>query len=168
MVSGVCRLRQTVNVTNDSVKFSTTLFQADDMKATGVVVPPEVIEQLGAGRKPPVHVSLNGYEYRTTIAVMGGQSMFGVSAAIRKETGLSAGDAIDVELRVASTPREVDVPDDFAAVLAAEPAALAFFEGLSNSLRRYHVDNINGAKTPDTRARRIEKSVSLFLAGKPR
>jgi len=153
---------------DDSVTFRTTLWGADDMNATGVVVPPEVIELLGAGKKPPVHVTLNGYEYRTTIAVMGGEYMFGVSAAIRKETGLAAGDPIEVVLRVASTPREVSVPDDFAAALTAEPAARAFFDGLSNSVRRYHVDNINGAKTDETRARRIEKAVSLFLAGKQR
>jgi uncharacterized protein YdeI (YjbR/CyaY-like superfamily) len=90
------------------------------------------------------------------------------STAIRSETGLSAGDAVDVVLRVASTPREVDVPADFAAALDADPAARTFFEGLSNSIQRYHIDNIEGAKTAETRARRIEKAIGLFLAGQAR
>lgn len=135
---------------------------------TGIVVPPEAIEQLGAGKRPPVLVDVNGYEYRNTVAVMDGQYMIGISAAIRKATGLRGGDPIRVRLTVADTPREVTVPADFAAALAADPAAQDFFQGLSNSLQRYHVDNVTGAKAAETRQRRIEKSIALFRAGKKR
>ena len=135
---------------------------------TGIVVPDSVIEELGGGHRPPVLVDLNGYQYRYTVGVMGGRHMVGISAAVRKETGLTGGDPIRVTLTVADTPREVDMPDDLAAALAADPAAADFFDKLSNSLQRYHVDNVNGAKTPETRQRRIEKAVALFLAGKKR
>jgi len=135
---------------------------------TGIEVPAEVVEQLGAGKRPPVLVNVNGYEYRNTVAVMGGKYLIGISAAIREETGLKGGDPIRVELTVADTPREVNVPEDFAAALSAEPAAQTFFDGLSNSLQRYHVNNITGAKTEETRQRRIEKAVALFLDGKQR
>jgi uncharacterized protein YdeI (YjbR/CyaY-like superfamily) len=60
------------------------------------------------------------------------------------------------------------VPDDLAAALSADPAAGAFFRKLSGSLRRYHVDNINAAKTTETRQRRIDKAVTLFREGKQR
>jgi uncharacterized protein YdeI (YjbR/CyaY-like superfamily) len=73
-----------------------------------------------------------------------------------------------VTLTLADTPREVDVPDDFAAALAADPGAGAFFAALSNSLQRYHVGSITEAKTPETRQRRIEKAISLFREGKKR
>ena len=135
---------------------------------TGIVVPDEIIEQLGAGRRPPVTVNVNGYEYRSTVAVMGGKHMIGISAAIRKETGLKGGDPIAVTLELAESPREVHVPDDFAAALAADTSAGDLFASLSNSLQRYHVDNINGAKTDETRQRRIDKAVALFRAGKKR
>lgn len=135
---------------------------------TGIVVPDDVIEQLGAGRRPPVLVDVNGYGYRSTVAVMGGQHLIGISAAIRAATGLKAGDPIRVVLTVADTPREVDVPADLAAALGAEESTAAFFGKLSNSLQRYHVDNINGAKTAETRQRRIEKAVALFREGKQR
>ena len=75
---------------------------------------------------------------------------------------------MEVEIEVDSSPREIDMPDDFAAALDAEPAARATFDGLSNSLKRYHVDLINGAKTDDTRQRRIEKSVATLKEGRPR
>jgi hypothetical protein len=135
---------------------------------TGIVVPEEVIEQLGAGKRPPLLVSVNGYEYRTTAGVMGGRHMVSVSAAVRKATGLQAGDPVRVTLTVADTPREVTVPADFAAALAADEQAGAFFATLPNSLQRYHADNILAAKSAGTRQRRVEKAVALFRDGKQR
>jgi hypothetical protein len=135
---------------------------------TGIVVPDEVIEQLAAGRRPPVLVSVNGYEYRTTVGVMNGRAMISVSAAVRKATGLQGGDAVEVSVTVADTPREATVPPDFAEALAADEQAGTFFGGLSNSLQRYHIDNVNAAKSADTRQRRIEKAIALFRAGKQR
>jgi len=149
-----------------SVEFDTTVAAAGNN--TGIVVPDEAIGRLGAGRRPAVVVNVNGYEYRNTVAVMGGKHMISISAAVRQETGLKGGDPIHVTLTVAQTPREVHVPDDFAAALSADTAAQAFFEKLSNSLQRYHVDTINAAKTTPTRQRRIEKAISLFREGKQR
>lgn len=99
---------------------------------------------------------------------MGGRYMIGLSAAVRTATGLKGGDPIRVTLTVADTPRQVDLPDDFAAALNAEEPARRFFDKLSNSMQRYHVDNVNAAKAPETRQRRIDKAVSLFLDGKQR
>ena len=113
-------------------------------------------------------VGVNGYEYHNTVGVMGGKHMISISAAVRKETGLKGGDAIHVALTVADRAREVNLPTEFSAALAADPTAAAFFAKLSNSLQRYHVDNINGARTVETRQRRIAKSISLFREGKQR
>jgi Domain of unknown function (DUF1905) len=73
-----------------SVEFDTTVAAAGNN--TGIVVPDDAIERLGAGRRPAVVVNVNGYEYRSTVAVMGGRHMISVSAAVRKETGLKGGD----------------------------------------------------------------------------
>jgi hypothetical protein len=149
-----------------SATFETTV--AASGNNTGIVVPDEAIDQLASGKRPSVVVNVNGYEYRNTVAVMGGKYMIGISAAIREATGLKGGDPIRVTLTVADTPREVNVPADFAAALAADASVEAFFAKLSNSLQRYHVDNVNAAKTAETRQRRIEKAVSLFRDGKQR
>ena len=149
-----------------SVTFETTV--AASGNNTGIVVPDEVIEQLAAGKRPPVLVNVNGYEYRNTVGVMGGRHMISISAAVRNATGLQGGDPIRVTLTVADTAREVDVLADFAAALAADERARAFFERLSNSMQRYHVDNINAAKSADTRQRRIDKAIALFLDGRQR
>ena len=149
-----------------SVTFETTV--AVTGNNTGIVVPEEAIEQLASGKRPPVLVNVNGYEYRNTVAVMGGKHMISISAAVRKATGLQGGDPIRVTLVVADAPREVSIPADFAAALAADGQASAFFGGLSNSMQRYHVDNITAAKSADTRQRRIDKAMALFRAGKQR
>jgi hypothetical protein len=148
------------------VTFETTVAVAGNN--TGIVVPEEAIKQLAAGNRPPVVVNLNGYEYQNTVAVMGGKHMISISAAVRKATGLQGGDPIRVTLTVADTPREVVIPADFAAALATDEQASAFFGTLSNSMQRYHVDNIGAAKSADTRQRRIDKAMALFRAGQQR
>ncbi len=148
------------------VAFETTLSASGNN--TGIVVPDDVVERLGRGKRPPVLVTVNDYEYRSTVAVMGGRYVISLSAAVRAATGLKGGDPISVTLQVADTPREVEVPSDFAAAMEQQEPARQFFDGLSNSVQRYHVDNINAAKAPETRQRRIDKSVGLFLAGKQR
>ena len=151
---------------NPTVSFDTEL--AAFGNNTGIVVPPEAIEALGGGKRPPVDVNVNGYGYRSTVAVMGGQSLISVNADTRKATGLSGGDPISVTLTLNEAPREVEVPPEFAAALQAQPEAETFFAGLSNSLQRYHADQVAGAKTDETRQRRIDKAIALFLDGKKR
>lgn len=155
-------------MTLDPVRFRTTLHQAEGKNATGIVVPPEIVEALDAGKRAPVLVSVNGYEYRSTLAVMGGQTMVSVSAAVRASAGVVGGDVIDVELVVDRSSRVVSLPEDFVEALDAAAGTRGFFDGLSNSVQRFHVDNINAAKTPETRQRRIDKAVSTFQQGKQR
>ena len=155
-----------MTATTPSATFATTVAMSGNK--TGIQVPVEAIERLGAGRRPPVLVDVNGFEYRSTVAVMGGKYMIGISAAVREASGLRGGDPIRVTLSLAESPREVDVPSDFAEALAADPEAAAFFAGLSNSLQRYHVDLINTAKATDTRRRRVEKAIALFREGRKR
>jgi Bacteriocin-protection, YdeI or OmpD-Associated/Domain of unknown function (DUF1905) len=151
---------------SNSVSFTTTLKGIGNN--TGIVVPPELIEQLGSTKRPAVTVDLNGHVYPSTVGVMGGESLVPVSAAIRKVTGLNAGDPIKVTLTLNTAPRTIDVPEDFAAALDSIPSTRTFFESLSNSLQRFHVDNIGAAKTEETRERRIDKSIDLFRQGKQR
>jgi uncharacterized protein YdeI (YjbR/CyaY-like superfamily) len=71
-----------------------------------------------------------------------------------------------VDIVLDEQPREVDVPADFAAALDAEPAARAFFDGLSYSQRSWFVLGIEEAKKPETRASRITKAVDRLAAGR--
>jgi bifunctional DNA-binding transcriptional regulator/antitoxin component of YhaV-PrlF toxin-antitoxin module len=131
--------------------------------ATGVEVPAEVVERMGAGKRPAVHVTINGYSYRSTVAVMGGVFMLPVSAEVRTAAGITAGDTVEVQLALDTEPRTVPVPTDLAAALDATPAARQAFERLSYSHKRQHVLAVEDAKTPETRQRRIAKTISTLL-----
>jgi hypothetical protein len=148
------------------VKFRTTVLQSGKNTA-GFQIPDEIVEELGAGKKPPVKVTINdSYTYRTSIAVMGGVFMMSLSAENRAKSGVNSGDEVDLEVVVDTEPRKMVVPDDLAAALDADPEAKKFFESLSYSNQRRHIDPIEQAKSPETRQRRIEKSVSGFHDGK--
>ena len=132
-------------------------------------MPAEVVDALGGGKRPRVTVTINGqHTYRSSVAVLGGRYMLGVSAENRAAAGVEGGQDVDVELELDTAPREVTVPPDFASALAAEPAAQATFDGLSYSNKSWHVLQIDGAKTDETRQRRIAKSVEALRAGKVR
>ena len=64
--------------------------------ATGIEVPPEVVQSLGSSKKPAVKVRLGSYVYRSTIAVRGDKFMLPVSADHRQVAGLKAGDQVSV------------------------------------------------------------------------
>jgi hypothetical protein len=136
--------------------------------ATGFEVPADVVETLGRGKRPPVTVRIGEHQYRSTVAVMDGRYLLPLSAENREAAGVAAGDEVEVELELDTAPREVEVPDDLARALDAEPDARRTFDALSNSNRKWHVLQVTGAKSDETRARRIAKSVATLREGRQR
>ena len=140
------------------ISFRTVILRAGKT-ATGIEVPAELVAKLGASKRPPVRVTVNGHTYRSTVAVMGGKFMVGVSAENRAAAQVEGGDEVDVELELDTAPREVPVPADLAAALDRDPAARQRFDSLSYSRRQAHVLSVEGAKTDETRLRRIARVV---------
>jgi hypothetical protein len=136
--------------------------------ATGFEVPAEVVAALGSGKRPAVRVTINGHTYRSTVAVMGGLHMLPLSAENRAQAGVAAGDAVEVELVLDTEPREVTVPPDLASALETDLVAKENFLGLSYSNKRGFVQQVEGAKTEETRRRRIDRVVSALRAGQIR
>lgn len=149
------------------MKFRATL-ELGGKTATGIEVPTEVVDELGSGKRPAVRVTIRGHTYRSTVASMGGRFMLPVSAENRESADIAAGDDIDVDLELDTEPRAVTVPADFAAALKRETKAKKFFDGLSYSKQRWHVLSIEGAKSPETRQRHIEKSIGMLREGRAR
>ncbi len=147
------------------MRFSAVIEQGGKT-ATGIQVPEEVVTGLGSSKKPAVRVTLRGYTYRTTVAVMGGRFMIPVSAEIRENAGVAGGDQVDVEIELDTEPREVSVPPDFTQALNGDAKAREFFDRLSYSNKRRIVLSIDGAKTAETRQRRIEKAVRTLGDGR--
>ena len=147
------------------VRFQAVIHQAKKT-ATGIYVPEEVVAALGAGKKPAVKVTIGDYMYRSTIGSMGGQFAIPLSAEHREAANLAAGDAIEVQLELDAEPRVLEVPADFEEALDREADARQRFDGLSYSNRRRFVLSIEGAKTAETRQRRIDKAIADLKEGR--
>lgn len=146
------------------VSFRTTL-SAGGGNNVGIVVPEEVVLGFGRGKRVPVVVTIDGgYSYRNTIASMGGRYLISFNAETRAATGRGAGDEVEVTLELDDAPRTVEVPADLAAAFEADPAAAQAWAALSYSKQRAHALSIDGAKSADTRARRVQGVIDALRA----
>ncbi|HVD47184.1 MAG TPA: YdeI/OmpD-associated family protein [Candidatus Limnocylindria bacterium] len=140
------------------MRFRTKILAAGKT-AAGIEVPAKVVQGLSSSKVPLVKVTINGYTYRSAVAVMGGKFMIGVSNDNRKAAGVAAGETVDVDLELDTEPRELAVPDDFAKALGKDAKAKKAFEGLSNSRKQRLVLPVANGKTPETRQRNIDKAM---------
>lgn len=148
----------------NKIKFNTIIFQQGNN--TGIEVPEAVIEQLASGKRPAVHITLNGFSYRSTVGVMGGKYLIPLSAERRTAAGIKGGDQLEITLEPDTAPRVVDVPEELKKALSNNKKAEAFFNSLSYSGQLKYVLPISQAKTEETKQRRIEKAVNDLKAGK--
>lgn len=131
-------------------------------KMHGLEVPPQVVEALGGGARPPVIITIHGHTWRSRIAIMRGRHLIGLSRANRQVAGLDVGAEVEVTLALDTEPRVVAEPDDLARALDAEPVARAAYDALPPGRKRRYVLDVEGAKQPATRARRIEKTLAAL------
>jgi hypothetical protein len=141
------------------VKF-TAVLELNGKTATGIEIPATVIDKLGGGKRALIRVTINAHTYASAIGSMDGRSMIPVSAENRAKAGINAGDRVTVDVVLDTEKREVELPADFAKVLAKNAAAKRAFDALSNSNKKRHVLSIEGAKTDETRQRRIAKALA--------
>lgn len=147
------------------MRFRATI-QLEGKTATGIRVPPEVVADLGHGKRPPVRVTIGGRTYRSTVAVHGDVFMLPLSTENRAAAGVAAGDVVDVDVEFDVEPRELTVPPDFTDALDRDADARRFFDGLSYTSRRRFVLSVEDAKTAETRLRRIAKGVEALREGR--
>ena len=129
---------------------------------TGFQIPDEAVTALGGGGRPKVTVTLNGFSFSSSIARMGGSYWLGVSAERRAAADVEGGQVYDLDVELDTAPRVIETPDDLTAALTAEPALSAKWRKLSYSHQREHVEAINSAKAPETRARRVAKAIEML------
>ena len=145
------------------MEFRTTVVLGG-VTATGLQVPDDVVEPLGAGKRPPVSVTVAGYTYRTTVAPMGGDYWVPLAAEHREAAGVRAEQEVDVRIELDTAPREVVLPEDLAN--AMDDAARSTYDALAYSHQKEWVRWVEEAKKPETRTARIEKTVESLRAGK--
>lgn len=134
--------------------------------AAGIIVPEEIVAGLGKSRHPAVKATINGYTYRSSIAVMGAKFMLGVSNEVRANAKVAAGETVDIEVVLDTEPRKVTVPADLAAALKKDAKAKKFFDDLSYSHQRWYTLWIESAKKTETRDARVAKAITMLRDGK--
>jgi len=112
--------------------------------------------------RAPVKVTLNGYTFRTTIAAMGGPPCIGIRTSYREAAGLEGGEKVEVRVALDDEPRVVTPPADLVKALKAAPPAWDRWRELSFTHQREHAEAVEGAKKPETRARRIANAVAML------
>ncbi|MRH28689.1 DUF1905 domain-containing protein [Microbacterium sp. SYP-A9085] len=133
--------------------------------ATAIELTDAQVADLGGGRRPAVRVTIGGRTARLRLAVMGGRNLIGISKAARAELGVEIGDAVDAVIELDTADRVVEVPDDLAAALDADPAVRAAFDALAFTHRKEHARSVVEARQPATRERRITAVVERVRAG---
>ena len=141
----------------------TTIAQPNPAGVLLVEIPEAVVKQLGAGKRVPVRVTLNGAKYRSTIAVYGGRYYLPARKEVRDAAKLVVGGRAKVSLELDTAPRTVELPADLARALAAAKLRSGF-DAFSFSHRKEFVDWITSAKRAETRAARIPKVVAQVRA----
>lgn len=138
------------------VTFTTTLLQLGNN--VGIEVPEDVVLSFGAGKRVPVIVTIAGYSYASTTAVMGGRFLLPLAKEHREAIGVSGGETHEVTLTHDTSSRETPVPDDLAEALDRSHVREAF-DVLAPSKRKEHVRQVESAKAEETRQRRITKII---------
>jgi hypothetical protein len=100
-----------------------------------------------------VKATIGERTYRTRLTARRGQYRLPAGRA-------RTGDEIEVAIELDRDPRVVAVPSDLAAALETAPDALHYFESLPHSRQRSLVRNVEGAKLPEIRERRIELAIT--------
>ena len=141
------------------MKFTSNLMSGEKDTA-GIVVPPEVIEQLGGGKHPKVVVTLNGFTYRSSVAKMGDLFLIPASKARRAEGKLEVDVPYEIEIEIDTAPREVEIPAELAAIFETDETAKAAWDAMSYSKQLQTVIPILNAKKPETRQRNVDKVIA--------
>jgi hypothetical protein len=129
-----------------------------------VELPFDVKEAYGSAR-PKVMATVNDVILRTTVSVYSGRSYVGFRKEIQKAAGIRIGDRIRVRIEPDLEPREIEMPEDLARVLRKDRVARQAFEGLSYTHRKEYVRWVEEAKKPETRLRRVERTIEMLRAG---
>jgi hypothetical protein len=130
-----------------------------------IMMPFDPDEVWGAKANHPVSGTINGCRVRTRLVPADSGWVLSLVPKRLRDMGMAIGDDVAVEL-APEGPQRGDLADDFAAALAANPAAGAFFDTLAQFYRKAYLRWIDATtRRPELRAARVAEVVSLLAAG---
>jgi len=148
-------------------RFRAVINRKEGGEVCAIDIPFDVEKTFGARNRVPVRGTLNGAPYRSSVFKMGGDCHFMVvNRQLRAAAGVKGGETVPVTMERDTEERVITPPADFASALKANKDARATWDKLSYTHQREHVQHIEEAKKPETRERRIEKSIETLASGK--
>lgn len=148
-------------------RFRAVVNRKEGGEVCSINIPFDVEKTFGARGRVPVRGNINGAPFRSSVFRMGGDCHFMVvNRELREAAGVRGGETVPVTMERDTEPRTVTPPADLARAIKANKEARAVWDKLSYTHRKEHVRAVEEAKKPETRRRRIEKSVELLAAGK--
>lgn len=113
--------------------------------------------------RAPVYVDIGGHRYRSTVTTMGGGAWVPFRRSHREAAGVTGDAPVEVTVTLDTDARTVEAPDDLRGALEAA-GAWEKWQQLSYTHQREHVEAVEGAKKPETRARRVDRCVAMVAA----
>jgi uncharacterized protein DUF1905/bacteriocin resistance YdeI/OmpD-like protein len=151
-----------------TIRFEATLYEVDE--STILRLPEQASEKLPSRGQVAVHGTINGQEFETVVEPDGrGGHWIRVEPKLRRAARSRVGDTVRLEIEPTSEWPEPDVPQDLEAALAQAPRAIQeMWQDITPMARWEWVRWVNATSNPDTRARRVEVSISKMTHGKRR
>jgi hypothetical protein len=147
----------------DKQIFQAPLEKEKNSEATGIYIPFDV-EQVYGAKRVPVCGTINGAPFRTTIARMHGRYLMVVNKQLREAANVKGGDIVTIEMQRDNEPRIITPPADLLDALNSNDEAKEIWEHLSFTHKKEFVAVIEEAKKPETRARRISKTIEELIS----
>lgn len=152
---------------NQVLEFSAVLMKDENTPMMHIDFPYDVKTLFGTRGNVKVKVTYDGVPHRGLLTNMGGQCHFlGINKELRAKIGKEPGEVVQVTLEQDTEERIVEVSQDLADALAANPEARARFDALSYTNRKEYARWITDAKRPETRSSRLNKTIEMLLNGK--
>jgi hypothetical protein len=124
-----------------------------------------VVEVFGRKGRVPVKGTINGFPFRSSLMNMGDGHMMCVNAQMRAGGKCKAGDTVKIAMEVDEEVRKIEVPAYLKKIINRDPQAKERWAMLSFTHQKEYVRDIEGAKKPETRERRIAAMMDALRKG---
>ena len=146
----------------DVLRFVAKVLESDGK--TVLEIPENIRKKIQGMEK--LEGTINGQPFRSPVLNVDGMCLLRVNAAMLGGSGASIGD--EVELAVLGDEGEPVPPTDLAREFELSPEAVGVWGGLTVLGKRDWIRWIEDAKKPETRAKRIARTIEQLSEGKRR
>ena len=147
----------------ETQQFEVILEKHPELDASYITFPFSVSEMYGTKGQVKVKATINGIEFRGSLAPMGtGSHVLGIRKELRNKMGISFGEMVTVKLESDLEPRTVTIPEDLEVLLNQEPELKKRFQKMAYTHQKEYVQHLEEAKKPETRHRRLTKTIEML------